>query len=141
MWVALANQRWCQQFLIDAWIQYVLFSAKTKPITLLSVPPKFNLDRSFKNTIIMKVKTSKVIEIPFAASPMPKITWAFNDGKFSDEKRITVETIHGMTALTISRAERRDAGDYTLKIENKFGTISMMIHVRVLGKYRVPTGS
>jgi hypothetical protein len=112
----------------------MLFS-KTKKYFIFSVPPKFNLDRSFKNTIIMKVKTSKVIEVPFVASPMPKITWAFNDGKFSDERRVTVETIRGMTALTISRAERQDAGDYTLKIENKFGTISMMIHVRVLGKF------
>jgi titin len=92
------------------------------------------LDRKFEDTIIMKVKTSKVIEVPFVASPMPKITWAFNDGKFSDEKRVTVETIRGMTALTISRAERQDAGDYTLKIENKFGTISMTVHVKVLDK-------
>lgn len=92
------------------------------------------LDKKFEDTIIMKVKTSKVIEVPFVASPMPKITWAFNDGKFSDEKRVTVETIRGMTALTISRAERQDAGDYTLKIENKFGKINMTVHVKVLDK-------
>jgi hypothetical protein len=93
------------------------------------------MDKSFEDIITMKVKTSKIIEVPFVASPMPKITWAFNDGKFSDEKRVSVETIRGMTALTISRAERQDAGDYTLKVENKFGTIHMSIKVRVLGEY------
>ncbi|XP_064646233.1 titin-like [Lineus longissimus] len=107
---------------------------KTTAAIFVEVPPKFMLDKKFEDTIIMKVKTSKVIEVPFVASPMPKITWAFNDGKFSDEKRVTVETIRGMTALTISRAERQDAGDYTLKIENKFGTISMTVHVKVLDK-------
>ena len=99
------------------------------------MPPKLNIDRNFKNIITMKANTSKVIEVPFCASPMPKVSWSFNGGKFTDEKRITVETIRGMTALTISRAVRKDAGQYQLKIENNLGTVTLDVQVIVLGEF------
>ena len=81
----------------------------------------------------MKANSSKIIEVPFVASPMPQIKWDFNGGKFTDEKRITVQTIRGMTALTISRAQRPDAGEYSLNIKNKIGDISLTVKVIVQG--------
>jgi hypothetical protein len=101
----------------------------------VAVPPKLMVDRDFQDVIIMKTNSSKIIEVPFVASPMPKVTWAYNDGKIPDTKRITEQTIRGMTSLTISRAVRTDAGDYTLKIENKFGTVNLSVKVKVLGKF------
>jgi hypothetical protein len=82
----------------------------------------------------MKSNTTKIIEVPFIASPMPTVTWDFNGGKFSDSRRITEQTIRGMTALTISRAERQDGGEYSLCIKNKLGKTNLTIKVLVLGK-------
>jgi titin len=104
----------------------------------ISVPPVLKLDKDFEDTIIMKANTSKIVQIPFAASPMPEVTWTFNEGKFSDAKRITIETIRGVTALTISRAERKDAGEYQVTIKNKFGTLTHTIKVIVLDKPSPP---
>ena len=99
-----------------------------------SVAPKLKLDKKFQDRIVLKSNESKIIEVPFVASPMPKVSWDYNGGKFTDEKRITVQTIRGMTALTISRAQRPDAGEYNLIIKNDIGDVSLTITVLVLGE-------
>lgn len=43
------------------------------------------------------------------------------------------QTIRGMTALTISRAQRQDAGEYKLKIKNKLGDVTLTVKVIVQG--------
>jgi titin len=103
------------------------------------VPPKLLIDKNFKDTIVLRTNSSTIIEVPFQACPMPIITWTFNDGKFSDSRRITEETIRGMSALTISRAERKDAGIYKLVIRNDLGTVKLVVSVIVKDKPSAPT--
>lgn len=68
---------------------------------------------------------------------MPEVKWDYNGGQFTDDKRITVQTIRGMTALTISRSQRQDAGEYNLSIKNSVGDISLTVTVLVLGMYHI----
>ena len=82
----------------------------------VEAPPQLHLDERFKDSITLKTNTSAIIEVPFTGSPLPEVSWRFNGGKFSDSRRIKEETIRGMTSLTISRADRKDSGDYNFEI-------------------------
>ena len=67
---------------------------------------------------------------------MPEVTWMYKKKPLPISKRITQETIRGMTALTISKAERGDSGSYTLTIQNDFGKATLSVKVIVIGKSR-----
>ena len=98
------------------------------------VPPQLLIDKRFSDTVIMKTNSTKIIEVPFCGSPMPNIKWSFNGSPLPDPKRTTAETIRGMTALTISRAIRADAGTYKLVISNDLGSVSLTVTVIVKGE-------
>lgn len=79
------------------WLDLILSNAGSLKYYILStVQPSFRLDKNFEDTIILKLGSSKVIEVPFMASPMPEINWDFNGGKFSDAKRIKGESLVGI---------------------------------------------
>lgn len=99
----------------------------------VSVPPRFAKDLAEK-TITLKVGASTVVEIPFHASPKPKVTWTFNGGKLPDPKRIKTETITCMTSMTMAKVIRKDSGKYAVAIENELGKCDLIITVIVLGK-------
>ena len=100
----------------------------------ITVAPVF-MEEKYKETIVLKVGSSTVLEFPFSAHPMPKVKWTFKKKALPASKRITQETIVGMTALTISKAVRKDSGTYSLTIENDFGKSTMSIKVIVIGEY------
>ena len=95
------------------------------------------VDQKFQDKLTMKAGTSAIVEIPFTGSPMPQVTWTYNDRDLPDYKRTREETIHGMTALTLSRVERRDSGAYKVLFENKHGSVTMAVMVTVLGKLKL----
>ena len=83
--------------------------------------------------LVLRVGTSAAVEVPFAGSPQPKVTWMVGGQVVRDVRRVRVETTHNLTTLVISRAERSDAGTYTLCLENQFGTSNLTVQVTVLG--------
>ena len=91
-------------------------------------------EEKFKDALLIHTNKSAIVEVPFKASPQPKVKWQFNGSYLPDPKRTTEETIYGMTALTISRAKRGDAGNYTLTLENPFGKATLTIKVKVIDK-------
>ena len=101
--------------------------------SLFTVPPVF-LDEKYKETVVIKVGSSTVIELPFSAHPMPEVSWVFKKKPLLTSKRIISETIVGMTALTISKAERKDSGTYSLTLQNEFGKATMTVKLMVIGK-------
>jgi hypothetical protein len=103
-------------------------------IVFISVPPKFLLDKNFKDTITLHAGKSQIVEIPFEGSPMPEVFWTFNDGAFTDETRIKADTVPSMTALSLGKVQRPDAGEYHLTIKNNFGTTDVIVTLIVLGK-------
>ena len=58
----------------------------------------------------------------------------FNASPLLEGRRIQVDTIYNMTCLVISRAERQDAGEYSLTVENAHGSATFRVKVIVLGK-------
>lgn len=55
-----------------------------------------------------------------------------------DNRRVKEETIIGMTCVTISKAQRSDAGNYSMHLENEFGSANFKIEVVVLDKPSAP---
>ena len=104
----------------------------------LLVPPAFRLDKQFSKEIIIPRGQTKIIEIPFVATPRPKVVWTHN-GKVIEESTETrirsgtkVESVPGLTCLTIAKAEKSMSGTYTLKIENPLGSTEIALTVKVL---------
>jgi len=89
--------------------------------------------------LVLRAGTSAAVEVPFTGSPQPKITWMVGGQVLRDVRRVRVETIHNLTTLVISRAERSDAGTYTLALENQFGTSHLTVQVTVLGTILLPS--
>ena len=105
----------------------------TRIAWVLPVPPRFTKELAEK-TLTLPVGSSTAIEVPFAASPQPTVTWSFNGGKLPDPKRFKTDTITAMTALTMAKLVRKDAGTYSLVVENEHGKCELTVTLVVLGK-------
>ena len=101
---------------------------------VLSVGPSFLLD-SDEETRILKAGTATVIELPFKASPQPKVSWTYKDRPIK-EKRIETETIRNMTCLRLSKSKREDSGSYKVVLSNDFGESSLTVHIIVQGNFK-----
>jgi len=74
-----------------------------------------------------------VLELPFTANPLPKVTWTYNDGSLPDAKRFKSQTISGMTSLQMAKVVLKDAGNYKVTLENDSGQMSFTVKLIVLG--------
>ena len=84
--------------------------------------------------LVLRAGTSAAVEVPFAGSPQPKVTWMVGAVPLRDVRRVRVETAYNLTTLVVSRAERSDAGTYTLSLENQLGSSNLTVQVVVLGE-------
>lgn len=82
----------------------------------------------------LRAGQTTTIEIPFAANPLPRVTWTFNSGSMPvDARRIKEETIIGMTSLVLAKIKRQEGGKYKVTMENEFGKADFTFHIVVLG--------
>jgi hypothetical protein len=97
--------------------------------------PQLLIDDLYKQPMKIKAGSSLVIEVPFTGSPQPKATWTVNGERVrGDSKRLTLDTIYNMASLCLGRAVRADAGHYVLSLENRLGSVSLDVHIIVLGE-------
>ena len=106
----------------------------TSCLCLLPVAPVILCEEKYTDAILLHIGKTVIQEVKFSSSPQPKVTWKFNQGQLPDPRRTMSETIFGMTALTITKAKRTDAGTYTLLLENDFGKAALNVKVKVIDK-------
>ena len=87
----------------------------------------------YGDKLVLKAGTSAVIEIPFAASPEPSVDWKYKGGHLPDARRFRDETVSGMTSLSMSKVTKKDAGDYSMTLQNQLGTATFTIKLVVQG--------
>ncbi|CAH8650314.1 unnamed protein product [Schistosoma haematobium] len=111
----------------------------------MKVPPKLRLSDSFSDRVIIKAGGAMVFEIPFTASPKPKVEWTWRqrsrpDGELGpvQSPRFKADVVSGLTSLPVSKVKREDAGDYTVVISNELGEVSVTIQMIVIDKPSVP---
>ena len=102
---------------------------------VIAVKPEFLDISKYEEPLILRVGQSAAIEVPFKACPQPKVTWKCDGHSLPESRRFKVDTIYNMTSMIIARAEKPDAGTYTLVLENGFGKATFSVPVIVLGKF------
>ncbi len=101
----------------------------------IEAKPELTEHDKYKKGIKLKAGQSVAIEVPYNGSPQPKVTWKLDGQTLMDSRTIKVETYYNITSVLISHATRADAGTYTLKLENNYGSVTLDIDVTVLGKW------
>jgi len=87
----------------------------------------------YGDKLVLKAQTSAVIEIPFSASPEPSVEWKYKAGRLTDTRRFHEDTVPGMTSLSMTKVTKKDAGDYSMMLENAFGKATFTIKLIVQG--------
>ncbi|KAF8563128.1 hypothetical protein P879_12048, partial [Paragonimus westermani] len=111
----------------------------------MRVAPTLRLSDKFTDRLILKAGASAVIEIPFAASPKPKVQWSWKprvrpdaEPGSSQTPRFKPDVVSGMTSLPLGKVKREDAGDYEVMISNELGEVSVTVQLIVLDKPSAP---
>ena len=89
----------------------------------------------YGDKLVLKAQASAVIEIPFSASPEPSVEWKYKGGRLTDTRRFREETVPGMTSLSMSKVTKKDAGDYSMTLQNALGKATFTIKLIVQGRF------
>uniref|UniRef100_A0A3B3QDG0 Titin n=1 Tax=Paramormyrops kingsleyae TaxID=1676925 RepID=A0A3B3QDG0_9TELE len=92
--------------------------------------PELSLDSELRKGIVVRAGGSVRINIPFRGRPSPDIGWSKDEAELSD--KVLIEKGLNYTQLSIDGCDRNDTGKYTLKLENKSGSVSEFVSVKVL---------
>lgn len=95
--------------------------------------PKFSREDLFSEPLVLRAGQSAAVEVPFCAAPQPRVRWSFEGLTLHESRRIKLDTVHNMTSLMITKAEKSDAGTYSLSLDNPFGSAHLNVRVIVLG--------
>ncbi|KAK2140179.1 hypothetical protein NP493_5930g00000 [Ridgeia piscesae] len=74
----------------------------------------------------------------YSSNPQPKVTWQFNSGPVPITRNLTVDTIRNMTSLCIGHAQAKNAGKYSVSLENPYGKETLTLKVVVLCRPGAP---
>jgi titin len=102
-----------------------------------TVPPSFG-KHSYKDKMFLKTGQSAALELPFQASPQPSVTWSFKGRGAMDARRFKEDTIFNMTSLTMSKVVPKDAGEYSVTLENPHGKCNFCVKLIIVGKSPFP---
>ena len=97
--------------------------------------PEFSTEQ-IHESLTLKEGETVIMELPYSASPAPRVTWDFNGRPLVSSRRVTVDVIRNMTSACIGHVEMADAGTYTVTLENSFGKSTCSIRVKVFGMSR-----
>ncbi|OON23519.1 immunoglobulin I-set domain protein [Opisthorchis viverrini] len=101
----------------------------------LHVPPALREDVEMSSMRQVPVGSNFVLEVPFKAYPKPTVRWLAQGVTVTDStKRYRVDTVAGLTSLSIQRVQRDDEGELCVLIENEHGKLTWKCNLAVLDK-------
>uniref|UniRef100_A0A8C1ICJ3 Titin n=1 Tax=Cyprinus carpio TaxID=7962 RepID=A0A8C1ICJ3_CYPCA len=92
--------------------------------------PEIELDADLRKVVSVRAGGSLRLFITIRGRPEPSIIWEKEDGPLTE--RAQIESTSSYTMLVIDNVNRFDSGKYNLTLENKSGTKSAFVNVRVL---------
>ncbi|XP_058389892.1 immunoglobulin-like and fibronectin type III domain-containing protein 1 [Diceros bicornis minor] len=102
-----------------------------------TVCPKFLLDSSMKDSLVVRAGDTIRVPVSFEASPMPEVTW-LKDGSPLPRRSVT-STKDGLTQLLVPTASPSDSGVYTVVLRGLQGKeATYSFHLRVAACPRAP---
>lgn len=103
-----------------------LFSVHPK---IVEIPPRY-LDGLY----ICKGDTIQVRN-QYRGKPEPNVTWSVEGEVIERKRRVDIKVTPKHSTLTINDSERPDSGTYKIQVENKLGSDSLSIPIKVIGKF------
>lgn len=73
------------------------------------------------------------IPVPFRSVPAPTINWHKDGKEIKIADRVSAKSDYTSATLDVSNVVRGDAGVYTITLENKIGSTTGSINVKVIG--------
>lgn len=73
------------------------------------------------------------IDAPFRAVPSPTISWHKDGKEIKVGDRTTMKSDYTSALLEVTNAVHADAGVYTITLENKLGSTTGSVNVKVIG--------
>jgi len=95
--------------------------------------PEFSTEQ-IHESLTLKEGETVIMELPFSASPAPRVTWDFNGRPLVSSRRVSVDVMRNMTSACIGHVDTSDAGTYTVTLENPHGKSTCSIRVKVFGQ-------
>ncbi|NXW19345.1 IGFN1 protein, partial [Circaetus pectoralis] len=80
------------------------------------------------------------IKIPFEGRLPIRATWRKDRTELVDDARIRVDKTETFTMLSISSSERKDCGDYQVRLKNDSGVLEINLKLVVIDKPQPPAG-
>ncbi|KAJ6661000.1 hypothetical protein lerEdw1_016801 [Lerista edwardsae] len=98
------------------------------------------LEKLHKEPIVVKAGKNAIVKIPFQGRKPIRAMWLKDDGELLDDSRISTEQSGDFTRLSISSTNRKDCGDYKVKLKNESGTAEATFKLVVIDKPQPPMG-
>ncbi|XP_052558464.1 immunoglobulin-like and fibronectin type III domain-containing protein 1 isoform X40 [Tympanuchus pallidicinctus] len=116
---------------------------KTEASIFVEDPPQVNeilLKNLMSVPTVAKAGEKVVIKIPFEGRLPVRAMWLKDKIELGDDSRIRVDKTDTFTMLSISNAERKDCGDYKVRLKNDSGILDIDLKVEVIDKPQRPAG-
>lgn len=126
---------------IDDSGEYICMLEAMKTKTLLTVdvpklPPSVSPEWTAQHTVIWVKRGQQdvVIEVPFSGYPTPKADWLFKGKTVRKTKKTSYTISEASAQLTLKLVEENEAGQYTCKLSNEVGEVSVDVTIKLIGK-------
>ncbi|KAL8179199.1 UNVERIFIED_CONTAM: hypothetical protein K2H54_061596 [Gekko kuhli] len=98
------------------------------------------LEKLKKEPVVVKAGKNAMVKIPFEGKKPIRTTWLKDDGELLDDARIHIDHSDNFTRLSISSTNRKDCGDYKVKLKNDSGSLEASLKLVVIDKPQPPVG-
>uniref|UniRef100_A0A8C4XVD2 Immunoglobulin-like and fibronectin type III domain-containing protein 1 n=1 Tax=Falco tinnunculus TaxID=100819 RepID=A0A8C4XVD2_FALTI len=116
---------------------------KTEASVFVEDPPQVDkvlLKNLTSVPTVAKAGQQVKIKIPFEGRLPVRTTWLKDRMELADDTRIRVDKTETFTMLSISSCERKDCGDYKVRLKNDSGVLEINLKLVVIDKPQPPAG-
>ncbi|XP_031989197.1 immunoglobulin-like and fibronectin type III domain-containing protein 1 isoform X27 [Corvus moneduloides] len=116
---------------------------KTEASIFVEDPPQVDkvlLKNLTSVPMVAKAGEGLKLRIPFEGRGPIRATWLKDRMELGDDTRIRVDKTDTCTTLSISSCDRRDCGDYKVRLKNDSGVLEINLKLVVIDKPQPPAG-
>ncbi|NXX82317.1 IGFN1 protein, partial [Urocolius indicus] len=116
---------------------------KTEASIFVEDPPRVDkvlLKNLTSVPTVAKAGQKLQIKIPFEGRLPVRATWLKDRMELADDTRIRVDKTDTFTMLSIPSSDRKDCGDYKVRLKNDSGVLEINLKLVVIDKPQPPTG-
>nr|XP_056700830.1 immunoglobulin-like and fibronectin type III domain-containing protein 1 [Euleptes europaea] len=116
---------------------------RTEASLFVEEPPNVDaaeLEKLRKEPVVVKAGKNAMVKIPFEGKKPIRATWLKDDGELLDDARIHIDHSDNFTRLSIFSTNRKDCGDYKVKLKNDSGSLEATVKLVVIDKPQPPVG-